>query len=89
LNGTTQSQNVYGKLRFKLKPGLGDKGFFNTKAFGEGGAPFKATHEDGYVEFLSPIEGLASETNEHVQNVFQDKDVEQVIHLQASTGFSV
>jgi len=67
----------YGRLKFKLKPGLGDKGFFDTQAFSEGGAPFKAEYtKDGYVSFMSPLEGLKSEANEMVKQVFADKTVE-------------
>ena len=68
----------YGRLKFKLKPGLGDKGFFDTKAFTEeGGPPVKAEYsKDGYVSFLSPIEGLKSKANEAIKQVFADKKVE-------------
>ena len=65
-NAGLKTTDIFGRLKFKLRPGLGDKGFFSTKAFGEGGAPFKATHKNKFVEFLSPIEGIKSETNEHV-----------------------
>jgi hypothetical protein len=29
-----ERKKTYGKITFKLKPGLGEKGFFDTKAFG-------------------------------------------------------
>lgn len=67
-------RQTFGKIRFKLRPGLGDKGFFDTRAFEAGGAPFKAVYEKaGYVSFMSPIESVKSDANIMVENVFADK----------------
>jgi len=76
-------------MTFKLKPGLGEKGFFDTKAFGEGGAPFKARFENGFVSFLSALPSIRSGSNDMLKNVFYDKTVEQYIHVKAKTGFNL
>jgi len=88
-----ERMTLYGKLRFKVKPGLGDKGFFDMRCIqqdedGEG-PPFKCSYEDGYVTLSMPIEGMKASTNDMVMNVFKDKALDQALRINAKLGFNL
>jgi hypothetical protein len=84
---------IFGKLKFKMKPTMGYKGFFDMRCLqksedGEG-PPFNISFEDGYCVLSMPIEGIKASTNDMVANVFKDKELDQSLTVHAKTGFNL